>query len=57
MQVIKRDGRVVEFDENRIRKAISKASFKTGEDISEEEAEDLSNKLSEKYQFFGKLFF
>ena len=36
MQVIKRDGRKVEFDSGKIESAIRKASHKTGEDINEE---------------------
>ena len=36
MQVIKRDGRKVEFDRGKVKNAIRKASHKTGEDINEE---------------------
>ena len=36
MQVIKRDGRKVEFDSSKIESAIKKATHKTGEDINEE---------------------
>jgi anaerobic ribonucleoside-triphosphate reductase len=36
VQVIKRDGRKVEFDSGKIESAIRKASHKTGEDINEE---------------------
>ena len=45
MQVVKRDGRIVEFDENMIRKAINKASFKTGEIISEEVFNKIISKI------------
>ena len=36
VQVIKRDGRKVEFDSGKIESAIRKATHKTGEDINEE---------------------
>ena len=45
LKVVKRDGRIVEFDENMIRKAINKASFKTGEIISEEVFNKIISKI------------
>ena len=36
VQVIKRDGRKVEFDSSKIESAIKKATHKTGDDINEE---------------------
>ena len=56
MNVIKRDGRIVEYDKNRISNAIEKAMARTKSGVNHNIALDISNNFFQLSNFLCKRF-